>query len=286
MRRFSLVEFSVVHPRFIVFAVIAITTLFMTQFPKMRTDTNPKNMLPKTSDVRVWNDKVEKTFGLYEDMIVLGIKNENGIINKETLGKILKITDEILRIKGVAARDVNSFKTIINVTEKSDTLSVAPLMYEAPKTEEELASLKKMLSENPLFINRVISRDEKTTAIYVPLEKGANGKEISDKILDIVKKESGQEKYYIVGDPVARDSFGAEMFKLMGLFSPVAGIIMFIFSYVMFRSVLISIFIMVPAMVIIVWSMGLLISMRYPIHIMSSMSPVFLMAIASDSIHI
>ncbi|MEW6674929.1 MAG: hypothetical protein AB1348_02755 [Nitrospirota bacterium] len=73
MKKFSLVEFSVRHPKLILFLAIIFTFVFMTQFPKMKTDTNPKNMLPKTSDVRVWNDEVEKTFSLYEDMIVLGI---------------------------------------------------------------------------------------------------------------------------------------------------------------------------------------------------------------------
>ena len=74
--------------------------------------------------------------------------------------------------------------------------------------------LRKMLYENPLFINRIISKDGKTTAIYVPLEKGANGKEVADKIRKIVKEEKGDEQYYIAGDPVARDTFGAEMFNL------------------------------------------------------------------------
>ncbi len=87
MKKFSLVEFSVDHPKLIVALSIILTLLFLTQFPKVRTDTNPKNMLPPTSDVRVWNDEVEKTFGLYEDMIVLGIQNEKGILNSDTLGK-------------------------------------------------------------------------------------------------------------------------------------------------------------------------------------------------------
>jgi hypothetical protein len=43
---------------------------------------------------------------------------------------------------------------------------------------------------------------------------------------------------------------------------------------------------MMDAMISIVWSMGLLIGLGYPIHIMSSMAPVFLMAIATDSMHI
>ncbi|MCL4475849.1 MAG: MMPL family transporter [Nitrospirae bacterium] len=290
MRKFSLVEFSVNHPKLIVLLAIILTLAFATQFPKMKTDTNPKNMLPKTSDVRVWNDEVEKTFGLYEDMIVLGIVNEKGILNKETLGKIQKITGEILKLKGVAARDVASFTTIDNVTVEGETLRVAPLMTEVPKTNKELESMWKTLFENPLFINRIISKDGKTTAIYVPLEKGANGKEVADKIREIVRKivrkEKGDEKYFVAGDPVARDTFGAEMFKLMGIFSPIAGMIMFIAIYLMFRNLSLAVSMMMVAMISIIWSMGLLIGLGFPIHIMSSMSPVFLMAIATDSIHI
>lgn len=292
MKRFSLVEFSVEHPRLIVILSIIITLAFMTQFPKITTDTNPKHMLPETSEVRVWNDEVDRTFGLYEDMIVVGVANEKGIVNPGTLEKIKRITDEIIKIKGVASRDVNSFPTITNVTAEKGTLRVAPLMTNAPKNEGELEDFRKNLFDNPLFLNRIISKDGKNTAIYVPLEKGSNGKEIADRIREIIKLESlragklSTEKYYVAGDPVARDTFGAEMFKLMGIFSPISGMIMLIASYIMFRSLFLSISIMIPAMIIIIWSMGLLIGMGFPIHIMSSMSPVFLMAIATDSIHI
>lgn len=71
MRKFSLVEFSVDHPRLVVLVTIILSMVFMTQFPKIKTDTNPKNMLPATSDVRVWNDEVEKAFNLYEDTSVV-----------------------------------------------------------------------------------------------------------------------------------------------------------------------------------------------------------------------
>lgn len=286
MKKFSLVEFSVEHPKLIVLLTIIITLAFATQFTKIKTDTNPKSMLPETSDVRMWNDEVEKTFSLYEDMIVVGIVNENGILNKDTLGKVQRITNEILKLKGVAARDVNSFPTITNVTAEAGTLRVASLMTEVPKNEAEIESFRKMLSENPLFVNRIISKDGKTTAIYVPLEKGSNGKEIADEIKKILKKETGNEKYYVVGDPVARDTFGVEMFKLMAVFAPIAGGVMLLVRYLMFRDLFLSITLMMDAMISIVWSMGLLIGLGYPIHIMSSMAPVFLMAIATDSMHI
>jgi predicted RND superfamily exporter protein len=284
--KFSLVSFSVDHPRWVVALTILASLGALTQFFKVKTDTNPKNMLPRTSDVRVWNDEVEKTFSLYEDTIVLGIVNEKGILNQETLQRIERITDQIVKLKGVAARDVASFSTIDNVTVEEGSLRAGPLMPEAPKTDADIQRLKKALFGNPLFINRIISPDGKTTAIYVPLEKGANGKAVADQIRQIVRNQRGDDRYYVAGDPVARDTFGSEMFKLMAVFAPVAGMVMFATRYIMFGDLFLSIALMMDAMIAIIWSMGLLIGLGFPIHIMSSMAPVFLMAIATDNIHI
>ena len=286
MTKFSLVEFSIRRPKIIVAATVVLTLLFLTQFPRIKTDTNPKHMLPETSDVRVWNNEVDKVFALYEDTIVVGVRNDAGVLNRETLGRIARITDEILKLEGVASRDVNGFTTITNVTSEAGTLKVGPLMPGAPRSQAEVEALRGALFGNPLFVNRIVSPDGKTTAIYVPLEKGANGAEIAEKIRAVLARESGPERYYIAGDPVARDTFGAEMFKLMGIFSPIAGMIMFAAIQLMFRNLALSLAMMAVAMAAIIWSMGLLIGAGFPVHIMSSMAPVFLMAIATDSIHI
>jgi len=286
LRDFSLVHFSVDHPRWVVAVTLFITLVALSAFPRVRTDTNPKNMLPADSAVRVSNDAVEKTFGLYEDMIVVGVTNEAGVLNKTTLEKIKRINEGILLIPGVAARDVAGFSTIDNVTVDKGTLQVGPLMPDVPGDPRALEGLSRQLFGNPMFVGRIISQDGKTAAIYVPLEKGANGKAIADKIREIVKDEGGPENYYVAGDPVARDTFGAEMFKLMAIFAPMAGLLMFAARYLMFGDLFLSAALMMDAMIATVWSMGLLIALGYPIHIMSSMAPVFLMAIATDSIHI
>src|SRR3990170_1307070 len=109
MRSFSLVDFSIRRPRLVVWLALAVTLLFLTQLPRIKTDTNPKHMLPETSDVRVWNNEVDKLFALYEDTIVVGVENDAGVLNRDTLGRIARITDEILKLEGVAIRDVNGF---------------------------------------------------------------------------------------------------------------------------------------------------------------------------------
>ncbi|OGA51587.1 MAG: hypothetical protein A3G24_00175 [Betaproteobacteria bacterium RIFCSPLOWO2_12_FULL_62_13] len=286
MNKNRLVEFSIARPKFVFAAVLLVTLAFAAQLPRIRLDTNPKNMLPPTSDVRVWNDSVDQTFALYEDTIVVGVVHPKSVLNQRTLAKVRDITAAILKIKGVAGRDVSSFTTIDNVTAEGGGLRVAPLVSRIPQSDAELQALRKTLFENPLFVDRIISRDERTTAIYVPLEKGANGKEVADRIREILVKHEGEEQYHVAGDPVARDTFGAEMFRLMGIFSPIAGMIMFAAIYVMFRNLALAVTMMVVAMVAVVWTMGLGIGLGFPIHIMSSMAPVFLMAIATDSIHI
>src|SRR3990167_1784831 len=286
MKRFNLTSFSVDHPRLVIAVVAVITLGFAVQFPKITIDTDPKNMLPATSDVWVYNDSVERDFSLHKDTIVLGIVNKHGIFNQTTLEKIAKITDEILKLKGIVTRDVTSFTTVDDVMSTGDSITVKPLMSEIPKTQQEIDAFKKSIYENPLIVDRLISQDGTTTAIYIPLEPGANGKEIADRVKAIVSKEKGDEEYYVAGDPVARDTFGAEMFKQMGFFSPIAGMVMMIVLYILFGNFGLISSVMAVAMVSVIWSMGLLIGLGYPVHIMSSMIPVFLMAIATDSIHI
>ncbi|MBI4649928.1 MMPL family transporter [Candidatus Desantisbacteria bacterium] len=282
----KLAIFSVDHPKLIILLTIFITILFAIQFPKITIDTDPKHMLSQASPVRKNNDKVEKDFELNADVIVLGIVNKNGVINKKTLSRITKFTNEIKKISGVISQDIISFTTIDNVLSEENTLIAKPVLERIPETDKELELLKKSIIKNPLFVNRIISPDATATAIYVPIKPAVNGKEVADKIKQLLPKDAGDDEYYLAGDPVARDTFGIEMFRQMGLFSPIAGIVMCIAIWIMFRSVPLIAANMSVAMVSIIWCMGLLIGMKFPVHIMSSMSPVFLMAIATDSIHI
>jgi predicted RND superfamily exporter protein len=273
--KFSLVEFSIKRPILVIVIILLATAAFATQFPKITTDTDPNNMLPETSDVRVTNREVEQTFGLHKDMIALGIVNERGVFNSQTVARIAKFTGEITKLDGVASKDVMNFLNASNITLSS-----------AEPPESEVSGIKGMVMGNPILVGRFVSKDEKTTAIFVPLNDGANGKEVADQIRQLSDKDRGDETYYVAGDPVARDTFGSEMFLQMGLFSPIAGFIMMLALYLMFRNWPLTFSIMGVAMISIVWTLGLLIGLGYPVHIMSSMIPVFLMAISTAGIHV
>ncbi|MEW6749391.1 MAG: MMPL family transporter [Candidatus Latescibacterota bacterium] len=278
--------FSAAHPWVIISLAAAITLVFAAQFPRIAVDTDPKHMLPVTSPVRQYNDQVERDFALHADVIALGIVNERGIANPQTLSHIRELTRAIQAMPGVISRDVVSLATIDDVASRDGELLVRPVLHQVPQSAAEARVWLEAALANPLLVDRILSRDGTTTAIYVPIEPAANGKEIADRVRALLHEAPPGDQYYLAGDPVARDTFGAEMFRQMGLFSPIAGLVMCLALWLMFRSAALVLANMAVAMISIVWCMGLLIGLGLPVHIMSSMSPVFLMAIATDSVHI
>ena len=175
-----LASFSVDHPWLVIGLTVLLTVGFGLQLPKITTDTDPKHMLPATSPVRQYNDQVEREFGLHADNLAVGIVNERGVVNRDTLAHIAELTRQIQKIPGVVVRDVTSFTTIDNVSVEDGSLVVSPLLSEVPASEAGLQQLRKTLRDNPLLLNRVISAEGKATAIHVPLEPNANGKQIAD----------------------------------------------------------------------------------------------------------
>ncbi|MFQ5866929.1 MAG: RND family transporter [bacterium] len=283
----KLVHISVEYPKTVIFFTLIATFLFGLQFPKVKIDTDPENMLSKKEPDRVFYSQLKRDFGI-RDMIVLGITDEKGIFNSQTLDKLSRITTEILKVKGVIIKDVISFTTTDNVKFRGGLLEVNRIMEGVPKSPEEINDLKKDIFDNPLFLEKIVSLDSKGVAIYIPIEEKNMSYRISKDIEAIVEKElDNKQKYYIAGLPVAEDTFGHEMFKQMGITAPLTGMVIFLLLFLLFRKFSLIISSMIVAMFSVAWGMGLLIGLGFTVHIMSSMIPIFLMPIAVlDSVHI
>ena len=283
----KLTEIVTRFPKATITMALIATVFFAMQFPKMKIDTDPENMLEQTQADRIFYDKVKKEFGI-NDLLVVGIVDENGIFNPDTLRRIAKITDDILKIKGVIIEDVVSLRTSDNVTQDAATLVVKRFMEEVPKDQKEIEGLKSAVYGNSFFVDKIISQDGKAASIYIPIEKKDQSYRISKEIETILKKElTSKQKYYLAGLPVAEDTFGHEMFVQMGITAPLAGFFIMILLFLIFRTGIAVIPPMLDAMLSVIWTMGLLIGLGFTVHIMSSMIPIFLMPIALlDDIHI
>jgi predicted RND superfamily exporter protein len=283
----KLVHISVEHPKLVIVLTVALALAFALPFPSMKIDTDPENMLEEGQPDRVFYRMVKRDFGI-NDLIVLGITDEKGIFNPQTLGRVARIIDGILTIKGVIIEDVVSLTTTDNVKAEGGVLQIRRIMEEVPETSDEAEAIKRDIFENPMFADKIASQDGKGIAIYIPIQRKDESYKISKEIENIANRELGEDqRYYIAGLPVAEDTFGHEMFVQMGITAPLAMLFIFILLFLLFRRLSLIVPTMLMAMISVIWAMGALIGSGFTVHIMSSMIPVFLMPIAVlDSVHI
>jgi len=284
----KLIELSVKYPKTTIWISVVVTLAFLTQIPRIKIDTDPENMLSPKEWVRVYHNQTKKTFSI-EDLIVVGIANPDnpsGVFTKESLNRIAAATSKILDIKGVVIRDVISPTTIDDIQEKGGMLSIDRLQKGMIDDLKQAQAIQKEALANPLFKDKLISHDGKNLCLYVPIESKDLSYRISKEIKAILDDTLKTEKYYISGLPVAEDTFGVEMFKQMGIASPISALLVLLLIFLFIRKFSLSIAAMMVAFFAIIWTMGLLIGMGYTVHIMSSMIPIFLIPISvDDSVH-
>ncbi len=272
-------------PRLTIGVILLLTFWAIFQLPKITTDTDPENMLEPDSPVRVSHEATKRTFGIHE-LIVVGFESERDLFNVEDLTKLFRINREILNIKGVIIPDVLSLVTTDTMRKSGDTLEIRKLLEHPPQTQEDVRQLKDTLLGNPLFREKLISQDGRRVAFYIPIERKEIAARVTREIQTLVDTEPGITTK-IAGLPMAEMVFGEQMFILMGMLSPLVMLVIAVGLWLLFKDWRLIVAPLLVSMLSVLWTMGLLIGLGYPVHIMSSMIPIFLMVTGlADGIHI
>lgn len=288
----SSVNLSLRHATKIIWAMCVIALIALVQFPSIKIDTDPENMLPADNASRVFHNQTKQNFGLY-DAIVVGVVNDTqSVFTPNELQNIQSLTDFILTIEGVIAKDVMSLSEVDNISQEplkegGTAIRFEWLMKQAPTSQDKADAVLNNVTNLPLLNETLASENGKAAAIYVPILDKNQSYSIAQQIEEKIAALKTQSDWHITGLPVAEDQFGYEMFVQMGISAPLAGLAIFILLFLMFRSWAFITAAMIVAMFTVVVTMGLLIGMGFTVHIMSSMIAIFLMPIAVvDSVHI
>jgi len=282
-----LISFGIERPRTALALVALLTVLFGLQFPRIKIDTDPENMLEASQPDRVFYDEVKKRFGVH-DMLVLGVTDERGLLRPEGLAMLSRVASAVRKIRGVVIEDMAGIYASDNVTFEGGALRVDELGRGVVEDPASIERLKKHLYDNSFFREKLISLDGTGAAFYIPIRKKDMSHRISREIEAVVAKEAAPGRaFHIAGLPVAEDTFGHEMFMQMAVTAPLAGMAIFLLMWFLFKRFFLVVSPMAVAMASVAWAMGALIGSGFTVHIMSSMIPVFLMPIAVlDSVHI
>ncbi|MFW6145984.1 MAG: efflux RND transporter permease subunit [Planctomycetota bacterium] len=191
-------------------------------------------------------------------------------------------------VTGVIPGDVIAPSTVDAIEPRNGTIVFSWLMPTPPETQAEADAIRRKAERIPFLNGTMVSADGRAIALYLPI----TSKDLSYRVYQALQDKitalgPGPEQFHITGLPVAEDTFGVEMFVQMAISAPAAMAAVFLLMLLFFRKLIIVVSPMLVAMVSVILTMGALILAGFPIHIMSSMIPIFIMPIAVlDSIHI
>jgi uncharacterized protein len=298
-------KFFIWFPVFIMLVIltlVAIPTLsgkLTNILQPLTVDTDPESMLLYDNPVRVTHREQKKKFAIY-DLMVVGITNtthENGVFNAKTLSNVydlvnyakgLQWLDEDGNTEGVVEVELIAPSTMDNISQGGPgTVTFNWLMQNAPINDKEAIEVREKANSQPILKGSLTSVNGQALALYIPL----TSKDISYKISGLLKEKvaefKGEDSFFITGMATAQDTFGVEMFIQMAVTTPLAMMLIFGLLWFFFRNLKLVIAPMIIAMLSVMIAMGLMLVTGNPVHVLTSMVPIFIMPIAVlDGIHI
>jgi len=285
----------------VVALVAALPSVWPKSFPWLHgvaVDTDPENMLSEDEAARVFHREMKQLFAL-SDIVVVGVVDEanpNGVFTPDTLAdvhdlasyaKTLRWQDENGEDAGVVGVDLIAPSTVDNIAQGGlGAVQFEWLMSEPPATAAAALAVRDKALRLPFLNGTLVSEDGKALALYVPLTSKDLSYRIGEQLRLRIATYDGTAKYHITGLPIAEDTFGVEMFLQMAISAPIAMLVIFLLMLWFFRRLALVTGPMIIAMISVILTMGALIAAGHPVHIMSSMIPIFIMPIAVlDSVH-
>ncbi len=282
--------------------VAALPSIWPSAFPGLHgvaVDTDPENMLSEDEASRVFHREMRELFTLH-DIVVVGVvdeENPDGVFNTQALANVhdlaafaatLRWEDDAGEEEGVVGVDLLAPSTVDNISQGGlGSVRFEWLMPQPPATREEALAVRDKALDLPFLNGTLVSEDGQALALYVPLTDKHLSYRVGSELRERIATYEGSEQYHITGLPIAEDTFGVEMFIQMAVSAPVAMLVIFLLMLWFFRRIALVLGPMIIAMVSVILTMGALIAAGHPVHIMSSMIPIFIMPIAVlDSVHV
>ena len=287
----------------VIILALASTVLAALPLQNLRFEGDVEANFPANDPVINYNKMVEERFGV-RDLIMVGVFNdnpgENGVFNPRTLGIVKEFSEKIALLPGIKAvrdEDVASVATMDNITGTTDGMNVDPFMETVPHTPSALASLKRSLFANSMFVNWVVSQDGTGLLIMAKMEPGEGTQESSAQriavyttIRDMVQEKEAAgvpESFHVAGRGALEVNFEREGQRDLQTFLPLILVVIVTTLYCTYRSlrsVLLPLAVVVAA---VIWTLGIMAATGFPMFFVTSMMPVVLMAIGvADGIHI
>ena len=226
---------------FVLVAGFAATVLFATWLPQLRLDPDTEAYVPKHHPIRVFWQEARDRFGIGREILVaVEAEGPDGIFTAETLAAIDDLTEGIKALEGVIETDVRSIADSDAIIGTADGLDFEPFYDAPPSNAEESQAVRRKIFDNPVYLDRLVSRDASIAAIVVQTHHTAADVAPTEMYRRIAAYTEAHPiagaRILIAGNPAVEYWYGRQMAADLARLIPLALLAVVAILFVCFRS--------------------------------------------------
>ncbi len=279
---------------FIVITIPLITIVLGYQLKNAQFDGSYRIWFEEGSKTLKQYDAFKNTFG-NDDSIIIVFRDEKGVFNKKALHVIQRLTDKLWQTQYIARVDsLTNYQYVHKSPDDADEILVENFIKNIDTlTPKALQEKEKIALNEDLLVNRIISKDAKTTMIVGRLNPkagvtiGASKHIMKDIRRYIANEKASGYKFYLAGGPVVNTTFSSLAQYDVKTFTPLVILIAMLILWLVFRKisgVILTILVVIFTFIIV---LALQTIFGYKLNNFTANMPLFIIAIGiADAMHI
>lgn len=267
----------------VVITLISVLCVFLAS--RLGFDYNFENYFPKGDSELEFFLQYREKFDNDNDYVLIGLKNNTGIFQKDFLAKIAALSDSLREIPYIESvtSPINLKQIIIG------PLGPIEIPYLHPDDQKRYSDDSVKVYSNKELVGTFFAPQGKAVSILLKTAYNPS-KEKSDVIAEAVKKTVTQfqfDEYHIAGKVIAQKVYIDKMQWELIVFISIAIILIIIFLYIAFKAAWAIVIPLVVVFISVFWLLGFMQITNQPIDLLMTLMPTIMFVVGmSDVVHI
>ncbi|MGI6034241.1 MAG: efflux RND transporter permease subunit [Limnochordia bacterium] len=266
------------HPKLFITLHLIVTLVFLYYGLDLEIHDDILNYLPDNEPVVETFNEIGDTFNGNEVGVVI-VEGED-VFTNEALAHIDRLTDEFLKVDGVAS--VTSLTNVMDMRGDEGMLHVDRLVEkDRVYSPEELASLRDYVMDKDLYRGNLVTEDGRYSLIMIKLQPEAESKQVVEDLREALFANEGSYNHYLTGTPFisnyADRSAKGDLRRFMPTIVLLVVLVLF-FTFGSLKGVLLP---LAAVVISVIWTMGLMVMVGRELSTVGISIPVILIALGS-----
>ena len=279
-------KFVVLNPKTIIAATLAITIAYLVIIVVRGVTFNgsPETLARKDDTYRFYNE-TRTIFG--DDRVIIVGVTTGDVFAPQFIERLNRLTNRLAAIPGVD--EALSLTNIKAIRREDGGITVGRLIDPGRVYQADAIALNKLKLEvinDPLYARHYVSPDGKTASVDIFLKRlgESEARAVAEEVERVAKSEANGDEVFLAGVPIVDARGIRSMVRDMLVLSPIAAVLCFGVFLFAFRSFWGAMLPVLTLIIGLIWTIGLMSLLEWPITLATLSLPTALMAIGSSYI--